>query len=124
MTTLLTIELADALEICMDLGPLYYGDGSRRIDYVTRHGDQLVSIAQALGHPQLSQALSVAFAALLSGAVPARLRSSDPTGNDMSLCVPPSCTLRTRIVLLKLWGPLRSRLRVRRWIRAVVSGAD
>ncbi len=53
---------------------------------------------------RLAQALSVAFAALLSESVPAGLRSSDPGGYDMALCVPPSCALRTRVVLRKQLG--------------------
>jgi hypothetical protein len=90
---LIVMELGDILEKYTDYGVLYYGDNRWVTDFVGKHGNVLIEIAERLGHPQLGAALREAFAAAANESIPESLKSPGHL-QYMELIVPRSCRLR------------------------------
>lgn len=107
---LMTVDLADTLEICHDLGPLYYGDSEWVVDYVRREGPALVELAESLGHPALAAMLSSSIAALLSETIPLSLRLAKSERKFARLEIPLSCIRRPGIT---------ARRKIRRLLRLI-----
>lgn len=83
----------------------YRADAERARESLRRRGPILVKLADQLGFPTLSRALTAAVAETLNGSVPAELRSDFVTG---TLLAPASSRLRLEAVLLRAASsPLR-----------------
>jgi (p)ppGpp synthase/HD superfamily hydrolase len=94
---LVVMDLADTLEICHDLGPLYYGDGEDRVGDARRNGPALVGLAEHLGHTALAEMLSSSFSRLLSASIPQSLRPADSQQRFARQEIPRSCMRRPAI---------------------------
>lgn len=117
---LLVVDLADTLEKCHDLGPLYYGDGRWLRDYVRGEGPVLIALAEQLGHADLAAMLSDCFSRLLSTTIPQSLESADSRQQYARLEIPRSCMRRPGIVARrKMWWLWR---RLRRGGSALIHG--
>ncbi len=111
---LMLVELADHLEKYVDLGVLYFGENDWIVGRTDSVGDDLLAIAEELGHPRLAEMLSNAFdaAAAHADAFPPELR---PTAGRryLELVIPRSCE-RRRLLRLQLWtGRARSHIAFR-----------
>jgi hypothetical protein len=90
---LVVMDLGDVLEKYVDHGVLYYGDNRWVLDFVGKHENALIEIAERLGYPQLGDAMRDAFAATARESIPEELRSPSHV-RVMELIVPRSCELR------------------------------
>lgn len=69
----LLIRIANELDDNIDLGALYCPDAERRKAYISRWGDEITTLAEKLGFPELSAELSRTFTEILSYAIPSAL---------------------------------------------------
>ncbi|MEO8576943.1 MAG: DUF6817 domain-containing protein [Gemmatimonadales bacterium] len=93
---LVTMDLADHLEKYADYGVLYFGDGAWITDFVEKHMNALIEIANRLGHAQLGIALADAVDETARQVIPTELkRETEHTA--IELVMPQSCMLRPDI---------------------------
>jgi hypothetical protein len=116
--SLLLVDLADYLEKYVDMGVLYYGQNDWALPASAAMRDQIVGLADALGHPALGAQLREALAAVTAQEpVPDVLRPSDGR-RYLHLVVPRSCRPRVAPRLHpggeRIRGFLRPRTRLRR----------
>jgi (p)ppGpp synthase/HD superfamily hydrolase len=92
----LIIRLANELEDHLDCGVLYCGNGEQRRAYIRSPLNQSVTMAHALGQPELAEALENAFRETLQAELPATLRNP----HDYTFVQPPlSHRLRLKVAL-------------------------
>lgn len=106
---LIVMELGDILEKHVDFGVLYYGDHRWVTDFVGKHGNALIEIAERLGHPQLGAALREAFAATALESIPQVLRSDDER-RYLELVVPRSCRVRLNVAAIRALTGMKRRV--------------
>lgn len=111
---LVVMDLADTLEKCHDLKPLYYGDSESMVGYIRREGPVLIELAEHLGHPTLAEMLSSSFSRLLSAAVSQSLRPANSLQKYARQELPRSCMRRPviamRRAMQRLLRPVRKRV--------------
>lgn len=121
---LIVIDLADYLEKYIDLGVCYWGDSQMISDAVNKRKQNLMTIASALGYPQLARMLNETFTQAGRAQIPDFLRASSGW-KGMDLIVPRSCRRRLCPILRKqlngLWRSLRRTFPIRRCLRQVRS---
>jgi hypothetical protein len=102
---LLIVDLADYLEMYVDHGAFYFGNGDWLLERSREVGPHLIEIAGELGEPRLAEMLSATLARATEQAddIPAELRESDGR-RFLDLVVPRSCRPRLSV-------RLRTRLR-------------
>ena len=110
---LIVMELGDVLEKYVDYGLLYYGDNRWVTNFVDKHGNALIEIADRLGHPQLGAAMRDAFAAAAKESVPEVVKSP-PHLRVMELIVPRSCRLRVEVTAVKALTEMKEKASARR----------
>ncbi|MBA3563364.1 MAG: HD domain-containing protein [Gammaproteobacteria bacterium] len=110
---LVAMDLADTLELCHDLGPLYYGDNQWIVGYVKREGAALIGLAERLGHPELATMLSSSISRLLSATIPPGLMRANSSQKYARQEIPRSCMRRPAIAMSRamrrLLRPVRKR---------------
>jgi len=114
---LLTLDLTDHLEKHLDLGVLYYGDGSWVTEVSHAHGPRLIALAARLGRPELADMLAEAFAEVRRAAdVPDPLRGQSGQ-RYLQVVVPPSWRRRMAPELTRRFRARAASLRRRiaRW---------
>jgi (p)ppGpp synthase/HD superfamily hydrolase len=105
---LVVMDLADTLEKCHDLGPLYYGDSESMLEYARREGSALIDVAERLGYPMLAAWLSDAFSRLLSATVSPALRPANSPQKYARQIIPRSCMRRPAVAARRrMWRLLR-----------------
>jgi (p)ppGpp synthase/HD superfamily hydrolase len=119
---LIRVDLADHLEKHVDLGVLYWSRGDSVVGADQLIRDDLIAIAYELGEPTLAETLASAFAdtAASRNDVPAELRPSDGRA-ELKLVVPRSCRPRSATQLRRAARSLRTHVRLRTRLRALLS---
>ena len=90
---LVTMDLADHLEKYADYGVLYFGDGTWITGFVDKHRNELIEIANRLGHPKLGIAIADACDETARQAIPPELKR-EKQHTAIELVMPQSCVLR------------------------------
>ena len=106
------MRLANDVDDHLDLGVLYCADAERRLREMRARRVPCVAMAEALGGPELRDALAAAYADVERADLPAMLRRTDGSSYRLP---PASHQTRPRVALSHLlaWRPWRSRRRGR-----------